>query len=315
MRKLSEKEYQLLKKQGFLELFKIARGLKNGEITIQIENGKPILPITSSNLYKTINYVVVYGNKKIYDRIYNRMKILLINDSFLKEIKKFRENYNIPATGFKKSEECKKWYDEMEKKFKPFKEKVQFLEINPKTKQTKIKSKYIYLSKLEEKLADDIETTILKKFRLDNEEFLEPIRWLVLYNNLDYATDVFEIKLKKKQNGENELWLKILPHTKKQDIVQLWDRIKLFQQWLPDYRSKLKEWINIERDYEIYSLYKKYCKELGLRKRAENLTNLLEAKMPIDHYIYSKISKKYPDISLSNIRKIISRFKKKFSDT
>ena len=317
MRKLSEKEYQLLKKGGFLELFKITRGLKDGEITIQIENGKPILPITSSNLYKTINYIVVYGNKKIYDRTYNKMKMLLTKDSFLKEIEKIRENYNIPSTGFdglKKTKDFKRWSDEMEEKFRPVKEKVQFVKINSQTKQVEERSKSVYFSKFEESLADTIELLILKKFHL-NEDFLEPMRWLILHNNLEYATNSFEMVLKQNQKGKNELWLKILPHTKKRDIIQLWDRIKLFQQYLPNYRGKLKEWTTIERDYKIYNLYKKYRRELGLRKRAENLTNLLEGKQPIDHYIYSKISKKYTNISLSNIRKIISRFKKKFSDT
>ena len=296
------------------ELIKINRGLKDAKISFSVENGKPIFP-NSSKPNKTVFDILVYGNKKIYDKIYNKIKILLTKKSFLKKIEKIRENYNMPITGFKKPEDFFKWSDKMEKgRFKPVKTKVQSLEMNSKTKQIKNKSKSTYFSKLEEKLADDIETTILKKFRLDNEEFLEPIRWLVLYNNLDYVTDAFKIKLKKNQNGGNELWLKILPHTKKQDIVQLWNRIKLFQQYLPDYRSRIKEWTTIERDFEIYSLYKKYRKKLGLRKRAKTIKYLLQTEMPIDNYISEKIKKKYPNITLSNIRKIISRFKKKFSD-
>jgi len=275
------KKNQITKSQ----LSRLIKVIGNGRMEIIVENGK-------SDICCLLDI-----DKKLYDKNYIKIKTLLTNDDFLKEVQSIREKYKIPADGLKTREEIDEWYSKNS-------QWIQKTVINQDSKTTIEQDKFY----------DDIEVSILKKFNLSI-DFLEPMRWLILFNNLDYKSPVCRIKLTENKKGSKQMWLQVFPQTRKKDIMRIWNQISSLQEHLSNYRGKLKDWINFERDYEIYRLYKGYRKELGTRKRAENVTNMLKGQFPIDYYISREIAKKYPNVSLSSIRQIISRFKKRTSDT
>lgn len=124
-----------------------------------------------------------------------------------------------------------------------------------------------------------------------------------------YLRNLIKIKtLKNEETGEEEIWIRINPYTKKVDLEKVWLQIEEFQKQLPDYTERERDWITFRRNVEIFWEYDKYKKELtkrGLKRSAE--------EYDIYNKFYPRIEKKYQVNSSQDIRKIISRIKKLLS--
>jgi len=253
--------------QSWLDFFEIAKGISNAEVNVRIREGKVVLPKTAKP-NETIFDTLVKDDKVIFDKKYDKLKILTSKKRFLWVVKTIRQKFSIPSNGLEKDD---------------------------------------LISNEDSESFNNSLKDILSNFSLDD-SYSRPIEWFILYNNLNYQTPKFRIKFCKDKSGQDELWIKIFANTKKEDILKLWGRIKIFQRWLPDYEGKLKKWTNFERDLEIYQTYKKCKKELQGKKRAGNSIDA------VDVCVSEKICDKYPNLSITNIRKIISRFNKKIKD-
>jgi len=267
------------------QLSNLLKIIKDGRLEFIVENGK------------TDICCVFDIDKKLYDKEYLKIKMLLSDDDFLKKVQAIREKYKIPQDGFKTEKEAEKLCLRYPKQWI----------------KASLSHKNFKMTKKEDALNYDIEDTILNGLSFGS-SFLKTIRWFILFNTLDYKNPVCRAKITENKFGENEIWLQIFPTTRKQDMVQIWNQVGTLQGYLSDYRGKIKNWKNFERDFEIYKIYKNYKQTFGTKKRSDNANTLEDAKYPIDDYIFQKISAKYPDILLSHIRQIISRFKKRTSD-
>lgn len=121
-----------------------------------------------------------------------------------------------------------------------------------------------------------------------------------------YLRNLAKIKtLKNEETGEEEIWVRINPYTKKDDLEKVWLQIKYFQKQHPDYIEREREWETFKIDVEIFWEGMKYRKKLakeGIQRTARTYQEF-----------YPHIEKRYRLSSESSpaiIRKAISRIKK-----
>lgn len=142
---------------------------------------------------------------------------------------------------------------------------------------------------------DKEEIKIYKKYIL---EFL-------LTGKKEYQ-EPFYIREIRNYKGEIDLYIKILPHTKKEDINSHWKDIAIKQKKLKGYKSNYDEKKNTERDVLIFELYKKYKDIYSYRKEMEkyNIALTLAGKISLS------IEEQYGDVSEGAINKVINNKKK-----
>lgn len=109
------------------------------------------------------------------------------------------------------------------------------------------------------------------------------------------------------KTSEAELFIKILPHTRKEDIEKIWPMIKKEQAYLPKYKVKHKEYKNFHRDLEIYNIYKDFSKKPTSKYKMENCY-LLNKR--VDYETEKLIREKYGISSWGTIRNIVANIEK-----
>lgn len=117
--------------------------------------------------------------------------------------------------------------------------------------------------------------------------------------------------IRNRKTGTPELFIQLLPHTKKEHIEARWGDIVREMERLPDYMGKSKPWVNFERDLEIFQTYQSVKEE---RERSGKKSNSRWKKdqgvQPLDYEVLSYLGEKYPNLKLGDIRKAVSRVAK-----
>ncbi len=148
---------------------------------------------------------------------------------------------------------------------------------------------------------------LLEEFGIEktNRDFRDFLEHHIFFNKEDFPNSLFAIRwIRNKETDKMELFIQLFGHTKKEDITNYWDFIKPDLKLLPDYVGRNKEWETFARDNEIYEIF------LSIRKgRAKNRSQETKGERAMDREIYSRINSKYPEVSLSKIRGILSRIR------
>lgn len=115
-----------------------------------------------------------------------------------------------------------------------------------------------------------------------------------------YLRNLVKIKaLKNEETGEEEIWIRINPYTKKDDLKKVWPQIEEFQNKLPSYKEREREWETFKRDVEIFWKSNRYRGRLA-KKGIKRTVKTYEE-------FYPPIEEKYKMNSAEAIRKAISK--------
>ncbi|TSC86233.1 MAG: hypothetical protein G01um10147_945 [Microgenomates group bacterium Gr01-1014_7] len=114
-------------------------------------------------------------------------------------------------------------------------------------------------------------------------------------SNLAYLRNVVKIKtLKNEETGEEEIWIRINPYAKKDDLEKVWRQVEEFQKQLPKYVEREREWETFKRDVEIFWKANRYRRRL-VKKGIKRTTKTYEEFYPIieekyNQYISSQLA-------------------------
>lgn len=123
-----------------------------------------------------------------------------------------------------------------------------------------------------------------------------------------YQRSLIQSKLVRCRKGvkkTEELWVRIYPNTKIEDVKDGWFLIENLQKQLPGYQEKERRWSTFDRDMDIYWSALKYKEKL--RKQREKGIRIGEKER---WEFYDETAEKYGIESSQAIRKIISRVNK-----
>lgn len=215
----------------------------------------------------------------IYSDNYYKFEIVIRNKSFQSRIKKFLSEYKafgfpVPKTGFSSYDEYLKWEYPFYKKY------AELRKING--------------TKNLPPLPGEFQEKILKDFKLDprNKDFSFFIEQYLFFGKKHFMENTSSICWKKdEKNDKWELFIQIHPHTKLEHIKAIWDKIQEDQKLMSGYIGKNKKRETFYRDLEIYDVYE---------QEKKNRKNKIRS---VDDLVYSKLSSKYPRLTLSDIRK------------
>ena len=116
------------------------------------------------------------------------------------------------------------------------------------------------------------------------------------------------ISVRWKRDEKTEEWelsMVIFPHTKRADVHEFWGEVVKAQKMAPNYVGKSKRWETFERDLEIHKTWQHIAD--GKERRHGRKTWIDAASLPVDHSVFMELHKKYPRLTLVQIRKAVSR--------
>ena len=259
-----------------------------------------------------------HKQREVYDTNYYRVKELLANQLFVKKVQWLKDKFiefgcPIPKDGFGTYQEYMDWNkrywsvyaklrygEEYKNKVKEITKGKDTYGVDEMNKINELESVFlppVYGQYLE---------NLLEEFGIDKNDkgFSEFIEYHIFLNKNTYPTTMALTKwIKDEKTGKWELFLQIFGHTRKEYLINYWDFIVEDQKSLPDYQGKNKAWEMFDRDKEIYDLYESMRNKIAGKRTKKG-------ERPIDEEIYVRIAGKYPDISLSTIRSIITEVKK-----
>lgn len=244
-----------------------------------------IMPLCEENYsnnpikYKNETFLLKEINFKASNNYRNKIKILLLNYLFIKDVVKIRETFKIPKDGFNSSVDCLKWAINL----KDFIIKEYNLDIN-----------------------------ILLKNHLISDRWKKLIEHYILFNNvLDFLIPKpVEVTI---FSGDNEITLKIQKDTKMSDISLFWSEIKMWQDSIvnnkEEYDKEMGRYLTLEDNklkIKGFKRGKKIFDLKGLRKYKE----IFEMKvfgMKLKHISEKAFNNKYDWTKVSSY---ISKYEK-----
>jgi len=149
---------------------------------------------------------------------------------------------------------------------------------------------------------------ILEYFNIDRDDkgFRNFLEFYIFFGEKEYHVSPFMISwIRNSITDKFELFIQIYGHTKKTDIMKHWDWISHEQKDLKNFIGKNKAWKTFDRDIEIYNCYKEL--KNPQKKRSAGFR-------AIDGLVYTKLAKKYPKLTISGIRTIVSRTQKRLGE-
>ncbi len=248
-------------------------------------------------------------SKAVYNPTYYRTQKLLNDPSFQRKIQWLKDRFvyfgiPVPNEGFQEYTEYTEW-------------NKKFWEVwSNKDLAQKKKEKYQEFEDFEKELYPPLYGAIFREI-LREHDFDERDKKLrqfltlhVFFNHKEYTEPAFTISHKRNpKTNEFEMFVRICPWTKRDDIASDWDFIEQSQQKLPGYVGKNKAWKNFERDIEIYEAHKEAdrLKENGDNRTVEAITSELLLKK--DYKKYTAM-----DLDHQNIKKIVQGAKRRLGE-
>ncbi len=260
-------------------------------------------------------------SRVVYNTDYYKAKTMLLDPWFIEKIawlkKRFKEvGCPLPPRGFKKYKQYLKWRDKYWEKRIEIAKSKEFI-----SKKKEMAGKDGKMSREEFDRLEAFEKDYLPplygavigeilehhKIQRDNGKFRDFVEWYIFLNRKDFLSPIMRVNMTRDpKTGEKKMFVQIFEYTKKEDLVNNWDFIADMQKHLPGYIGKSKQWESFDRDFEVYSLYKK------LREEKENDNNFT---FNLDTEIYVQLHHKYKELTVNNIRDIISRTAKRLSES
>lgn len=258
--------------------------------------------------------------RQVYNQNYYKAKAVLHDPWFQEKIswlkKRFAEvGCPLPKRPFKTYKEYMAWNDLFWQRYSDMEKDPEYLKAKLRItggKDTISSKEYYELEDLREKFFPPVYGAkyreILEHFDIDPKDrgFHDFLERYIFFGRDYYPTSLFRISwIRNQKLKKMELFIQIEPHTKLTDIQKYWSEIVEEQRRFKSFSGKNKAWEDFERDLEVYNQYK-------LLKKAD--TRRMNNGQAIDIKIYSEIHKKYPKLTITNIRTIISRTRKRLGE-
>ncbi len=260
------------------------------------------------------------NRRTIYDQNHYKAQAMLLDPWFIAKINWLKSRFveighPLPKRSFKKYKDYMAWNDGFWKRHTEMMKSAEYLEEKNKITGGKERisgEEYDKLKEFEEQflppIYGQVYNEILEHYGIkrDHKGFRDFLEYHIFYGHDEYLTAPFSLTWKRNSKTRKlELFIRLSGHTKKEDIIKHWDWIAQEQKSLPDYVGKNKEWNSFERDMEIYSQYKA-LKDPAIKRR--NHGNSLDAKL------WADLSKRWPELTMSNIRSIVAKTRKRLGE-
>ncbi len=259
--------------------------------------------------------------RPIYDQNYYKAQAMIRDPWFIDKIVWLKQRFTetgcpLPKKPFKNYKQYYSWNDKFWKHYAEMEKSTEFAEAKLRITGGKQRFTFEELDALERFKEDFLPpvygqtyTEILQHFKIDYNDrgFRDFLERYIFFGRTGYPTPHFYVTLKRNQKTQElELFIRILGHTKKEDIVKGWAQISKEQKHLKNYIGKNKEWETFERDIEIYDHYKKIKDSMKTERSAD-----LQA---VDMKIFIKLHKKWPELTTVSIRTIVTKTKKRLGE-
>jgi hypothetical protein len=150
---------------------------------------------------------------------------------------------------------------------------------------------------------------LLEQFGHDpkNQKFDDFLEAYIFRGKKHLSESLFTIIWKRNTKSDKmELFIQLEPHTRKEHIEAFWDQIEDDLKHLPGHLGKSKEWKTLDRDLEVFNEYE------ALKKSIPKGSKLHSNKHggnrhPLDIQVWQKLYGKYPELTLSMVRKAVTR--------
>jgi hypothetical protein len=264
----------------------------------------------------------------IFSHDYNKMQVMIRDSWFIKKVAWLKNRFAeigcpLPLKGFKRYKQYLTWNDRYWKRHSEMQQLDEYL--NGRLKITGSKEQisakeFDDLQDFDQKFLPpvygEMYSEILHYYGLpiDNDYFRDFLESYIFFGKTDCTLPPFSVcAIRNKKTNKPGLFIQLYSHTRKEDILNYWNFIakeqKNFFNSASESIGKNKAWEEIDRDIEIYNLYKKLKLERGETvKRANALCDMLDMKL------FVIIHKKYPKINITAIRRIISQAKKRLGE-
>lgn len=260
------------------------------------------------------------SKRVVHDQNHYKAQAMLRDQWFQEKIgwlkSRFREvGCPLPKRPFKTYKEYMAWNDVFWQRYAEMEKTPEYLEAKLRITGNKEKmssKEYYEIEDFREKFLPPvygaIYREILEHYEIDPKDrgFHDFLERHIFFGRDYYPTSLFRISwIRNEKLKKMELFVQIEPHTKLADIQEYWSQIVEEQKRFPNFSGKNKAWEDFERDLEVYNLYKK-LKGSGSKRNTSNSA--------LDKEIFYEISKKYPKITITNIRTIVSRTRKRLGE-
>ena len=259
--------------------------------------------------------------RTVYNQGYYKAQAMLRDDWFKEKMKWLRKRFAevgcpVPTEGYTTNEEYRAWQGGYWKRYSEMNQDEYY-----KAKSLEITGGKQFISREELDQLEDLQyqylppmyggifSEILKHFDIDpkDQQFKYFLEFYMFRGQTELPSSNFSVRLSRHpKTNELELLVKIHGFTKKEDIMNNWDFIIEDQKYLSDYQGKSKEWVEFERDLEIYKLWK------VIKREKSNRQGLWQA---VDMDIYAQLHQKYPEITVTSIRRIILKTAKRLGES
>ncbi len=259
--------------------------------------------------------------RTVYNQGYYKAQAMLRDDWFKEKMKWLRKRFAevgcpVPTEGYTTNEEYRAWQGGYWKRYSEMNQDEYY-----KAKSLEITGGKQFISREELDQLEDLQyqylppmyggifSEILKHFDIDpkDQQFKYFLEFYMFRGRTELPSSNFSVRLSRHpKTNELELLVKIHGFTKKEDIMNNWDFIIEDQKYLSDYQGKSKEWVEFERDLEIYKLWK------VIKREKSNRQGLWQA---VDMDIYAQLHQKYPEITVTSIRRIILKTAKRLGES
>lgn len=260
--------------------------------------------------------------RPIYTDDYYRMEKLVNDPIFKKKVKGLRVVYEkagcpLPSKGFEKYREYMDWLNVFWDAFTKIErgalaQEIKRIQEDPAVSEDK---KYWKIMNAHDQLLPPTPGKFLedcvREGGLDykNRKYKDFLELHVFLGRLHLSEPLFNIRWIRNQKTEKmELFIQLLPHTKKEHIETFWTEVSKEVERLPGYLGKNKPWDTFERDLEIYHTYQQVKDERPKdQKRASPTWPQEGGPMPLDYETLMRVCEKHKGLTLSAVRKAVTR--------
>lgn len=260
------------------------------------------------------------SQRVIYDQNYYKAQAMLRDPWFKKKVKWLTARFTevgcpLPEGGFKKYAQYEKWrekfWDTHSRMSQDDGYKARVAEITGGKKKITL-DEYNAVEVFRERylppLYGAVIGDILEHFKIDrhDRQFHQFIELYIFLGKTDYPTTLFNVKwIRNQKTDQMELFIQLFGHTKKEDLLNNWDFISRDQHYLPGYLGKSKKWETFDRDLEIYTAYKA-LKDPNIKRSSNGKA--------LDYKMLQKVSEKWPELTITRIRSIVTKTAKRLGE-
>lgn len=258
--------------------------------------------------------------RNIYDKNYYKAQAMLRDPWFIEKAEWLKKRFteigcSLPKKPFKKYKTYQAWNKRYWDRYTEMEKSHEFLEAKRRitgNKRMISMEEFNALENFREGFLPPtygrVFTEILEHFGIGSkdERFRNFLEFYFFLGQKEYVKPKLSIKFTRdSKTNETEMFLRIYGYTKKEDIMRQWDWISWNQKSLKDFVGKNKAWKTFNRDIAIYNLYKKMKDPKTKRQPNDN---------GLDTKLWLALKEKWPKLTISSVRTIVNRTRKRLGE-